>query len=232
MVEGGEATALTASGYQAVSTAIFAFVEAGDHILVADSVYQPTRNFCDRLLGQARRRDDLLRSPRRRRHRGARAPQHAAHLHREPRLADVRGAGHPGDRRGRREAQAVAPARQHLGEPALFPPLRPRRRRRRSRRRRSTSSGTPTPCSAPSHRTRAPQKHIARAKEVLGVCPGSEETYLGMRGLRTLATRLAQHQRAGLEMARWLEGRPEVARVLHPGACRATPSTRSGSAIS
>ena len=38
-----------------------------------------------------------------------------------------------------------------------------------------------------------------------------------MRGLRTLATRLAQHQRAGLEIARWLEGRPEVARVLHPG---------------
>ena len=37
-----------------------------------------------------------------------------------------------------------------------------------------------------------------------------------MRGLRTLATRLAQHQRSGLEVARWLEGRPEVARVLHP----------------
>jgi cystathionine beta-lyase len=60
-------------------------------------------------------------------------------------------------------------------------------------------------------------KHVALAKEQLGVCPGSEETYLGMRGLRTLATRLAQHQRSGLEIARWLEGRPEVARVLHPG---------------
>jgi cystathionine beta-lyase len=60
-------------------------------------------------------------------------------------------------------------------------------------------------------------KHVAAAKELLGVCPGSEETYLGMRGLRTLSTRLAQHQRSGLEIARWLEGRPEVARVLHPG---------------
>jgi cystathionine beta-lyase len=38
-----------------------------------------------------------------------------------------------------------------------------------------------------------------------------------MRGLRTLATRLAQHQRSWLEIARWLEGRPEVERVLHPG---------------
>ena len=37
-----------------------------------------------------------------------------------------------------------------------------------------------------------------------------------MRGLRTLAVRLAQHHRSGLEMARWLAARPEVARVLHP----------------
>jgi cystathionine beta-lyase len=37
-----------------------------------------------------------------------------------------------------------------------------------------------------------------------------------LRGLRTLVTRLAQHQRAGIEMAQWLEARPEVARVIHP----------------
>ncbi len=49
-LEGGARTFLTASGYQAVTTAILAFVEAGDHILVADSVYQPTRRFADYLL--------------------------------------------------------------------------------------------------------------------------------------------------------------------------------------
>jgi cystathionine beta-lyase len=49
-VEGGAATALTASGYQAVSTAILAFVKSGDHILMVDSVYQPTRKFCDYML--------------------------------------------------------------------------------------------------------------------------------------------------------------------------------------
>ncbi len=41
--------------------------------------------------------------------------------------------------------------------------------------------------------------------------------FLATRGLRTLAVRLAQHHRSGLEMARWLAARPEVARVLHPG---------------
>ena len=51
-VEGGAATALTASGYQAVSTAILAFVKSGDHILMVDSVYQPTRKFCDYMLAK------------------------------------------------------------------------------------------------------------------------------------------------------------------------------------
>ena len=37
-----------------------------------------------------------------------------------------------------------------------------------------------------------------------------------LRGMRSLEVRLARHQASALEVARWLEGRPEVARVLHP----------------
>jgi cystathionine beta-lyase len=37
-----------------------------------------------------------------------------------------------------------------------------------------------------------------------------------LRGLRTLPVRLAQHEKNGLEVARWLAQRPEVARVMHP----------------
>jgi cystathionine beta-lyase len=51
----------------------------------------------------------------------------------------------------------------------------------------------------------------------LGVCAGPDDIYLALRGLRTLAVRLAQHQQAGLEIASWLRERPEVSRVLHPG---------------
>jgi cystathionine beta-lyase len=40
--------------------------------------------------------------------------------------------------------------------------------------------------------------------------------FLALRGLRTLAVRLAQHHRSALEMAQWLATRPEVVRVLHP----------------
>ncbi|MGH6767736.1 MAG: cystathionine beta-lyase [Xanthobacteraceae bacterium] len=50
----------------------------------------------------------------------------------------------------------------------------------------------------------------------MGLCVGPDDMYLGLRGLRTMAVRLAHHNAAGQKIARWFEQRPEVARVLHP----------------
>jgi cysteine-S-conjugate beta-lyase len=57
---------------------------------------------------------------------------------------------------------------------------------------------------------------IERATGTLGVCPGSEETFLGLRGLRTLDVRLKRHEANAMEIAAWLTKRKEVARVLYP----------------
>jgi len=51
---------------------------------------------------------------------------------------------------------------------------------------------------------------------LLGLCAGSEELYLGLRGLRTLEVRMKEHQVRALDMAAWLEKQPAVKRVLHP----------------
>jgi len=58
---------------------------------------------------------------------------------------------------------------------------------------------------------------VSEAIRLLGVCAGPDDVFLALRGLRTLAVRLAQHHRSGLDIARWLASRPEVVRVLHPG---------------
>jgi cystathionine beta-lyase len=50
----------------------------------------------------------------------------------------------------------------------------------------------------------------------IGWSVSPDDAYTVLRGLRTLATRLPAHQAKGLEIARWLQRRPEVARVLHP----------------
>jgi cystathionine beta-lyase len=49
-----------------------------------------------------------------------------------------------------------------------------------------------------------------------GYSAGSEEVWLGLRGLRTMGVRLRQQFSAGLKIAEWLAARPEVARVMHP----------------
>jgi cysteine-S-conjugate beta-lyase len=64
--------------------------------------------------------------------------------------------------------------------------------------------------------TAAVWERLRGTVHALGLCVGPDDMYLGLRGLRTLGVRLAQHYQAGLKIARWLAARPEVARVLHP----------------
>ena len=57
---------------------------------------------------------------------------------------------------------------------------------------------------------------VRRIFEELGAAPGPDDAYLGLRGLRTLSVRLHRHQETGLALARWFQTRSEVRRVLHP----------------
>ena len=50
----------------------------------------------------------------------------------------------------------------------------------------------------------------------MGIAPSSDDCFLGLRGLRTLAVRVARHQASALRIAQWLAGRAEVAQVLYP----------------
>jgi cysteine-S-conjugate beta-lyase len=52
--------------------------------------------------------------------------------------------------------------------------------------------------------------------QVLGQCVSPDDAYLATRGLRTLAVRLRQHQESALEIAQWLRAQPQVAQLLHP----------------
>lgn len=65
--------------------------------------------------------------------------------------------------------------------------------------------------------TAAAMAKIRRVYTLLGACPGPDDSYLALRGLRTLHVRMAQHQANGLKVARWLAEQPDVVRVNHPG---------------
>lgn len=57
---------------------------------------------------------------------------------------------------------------------------------------------------------------IRRATAMVGYAVGPDDVYLGLRGLRTMGARLARHQESALTLANWLKDQPAVARVLHP----------------
>jgi cystathionine beta-lyase len=62
-----------------------------------------------------------------------------------------------------------------------------------------------------SHRERLEHTHAD-----LGLYASGDDCYLALRGLRTMPVRLARHQENGLKLARWLAKHPAVERVLHP----------------
>ncbi|NQV83899.1 MAG: cystathionine beta-lyase [Rhodospirillales bacterium] len=63
-----------------------------------------------------------------------------------------------------------------------------------------------------------PEHHLAvkGTANAMGNCPGPDDCYLGLRGLRTLSVRLERHQHNALRVAEWLNGRVEIDRVLYP----------------
>lgn len=61
------------------------------------------------------------------------------------------------------------------------------------------------------------RRRVAAEGELLGATLDPMAAWLLVRGLRTLPIRMERHQRSGLAVARFLEGHPRVARVMHPG---------------
>lgn len=65
-------------------------------------------------------------------------------------------------------------------------------------------------------RDRATFETVKNTCMTLGFHAAPDDVYLGLRGLRSMGVRLRQHEKSGLDIARWLKGRPEVDKVLHP----------------
>jgi cysteine-S-conjugate beta-lyase len=214
-LEGGTSTVLTSSGLAAISTAILAFVEGGDHILLPDSVYQPGRAFADKMLKklgvETTYYDPLV---------GA---DIAKHFRANTRLVLVEAPGSQTFEMQNIPAVAAAAHARNIwvladntwATPLYCKPLALGADVSIEAATKYIVGHADAMLGAVTANGRA-AKFLDNAKETLGTCPGSEETYLALRGLRTLAVRLDRHQHSGIAIAKWLVGRPEVDRVLHP----------------
>lgn len=214
-LEGGAGTALTSSGLSAITTAIMSVARTGDHILVADTVYGPNRHFCDTILKgfgvETTYYDPLIGG-------GITAlfrPNTRAVFLESPgslsfEVQDVAATA------GEAKKRKIAVLMDNTWATPIY--FRPHDHGADL----SIQAGTKYlggHADANLGTISATADYWPRVKETagsLGLNPGPEDVFLMLRGLRTLKVRLDHHMASGLKVARWLESRPEVLRVLHP----------------
>jgi len=214
-LEGGAGCALYPSGAAAISGALLAFLKTGDHLLMVDAAYEPTRAFCDKVLAplgistsyydplvgadiasliQANTKVIFLESP--------------CSLTME--VQDV-----PAICAIAKEKGIVTILDNTWASPILSQPF---------------SLGVDVSIQAATKyicghsdvmlgTASANEQHWPQLREhsyLLGYCASADDVYLAARGLRTLEVRLAQHARNTEQVLAWLAQQPEVVKLLHP----------------
>lgn len=213
-MEGGYASVCTGTGLSAVTTSLLALVKSGDHLLISDSVYLPTRAFCESLKCMGVEVEYFNPSL---------GKEIEDQIKQNTRLVFLES---PGSMTFEiQDVPAIVKSCQSRGvwslidntwaTPLFFQPLLLGVDI-------SIHSGTKylsghsdsylgvVVCNEKAY---APVRSCALR---LGQCAGADDIALGLRGLRTLSLRMKHHEKQGLELALWLQDRPEVTRVLHP----------------
>ena len=214
-IAGAAGTVLTPSGLAAVTVALMTCVKAGDHVLVPDSAYRPTRNFCDGVLkrfgvettyydpaigadiaGLMRPNTSVVFTE---------APGSLTFEMQDiPAIAEVAHAG-----------GACVLMDNTWATPLFFPPHARGVDICIEAGTKYLSGGSDLLLGLTSANERW-WKRLRDTFDSFSMCAGPEDAFLGLRGLRTMSLRLREHERQALEMAHWFAARPEVARVLHP----------------
>ena len=214
-LEGGHRALVYPSGLAAIAAAMLACLKSGDHVLMVDSVYEPTRLLCDGLLARfgvaTTYYDPLI------------GGGIAKLLRPNTRVVFVEAPGSltfemqdiPAIAAAAHAAGALVVMDNTWASPLFFKPfahgvdLSIQAGTKYLAGHSDLLIGTVTA-------TKEAWPLLRDATRQLGQGAGPDDMFLTLRGMRTLAVRLAHHQASGLKVAEWLQGRPEVTRVIHP----------------
>jgi cysteine-S-conjugate beta-lyase len=212
---GAAGTVLAPSGLAAVSLALTSCLKAGDHLLMTDSVYRPTRIFCEGVLKkfgvETTYYDPLIGA-------GIEAlirPNTTCVFTEAPgsqslEMQDIPAIAEVAHRHG-----AVVIMDNTWATPLLFPPHERGADIAIEAGTKYLSGGSDLLLGLVSANERC-FKALRATYDAYAMCPGPEDVFLALRGMRTMALRLREHEKQALDVARWLAARDEVAQVLHP----------------
>ena len=214
-LEGGHRAIAVSSGVAAIGAVLLAFLDRGDHVLVVDTVYEPVRRFCSRMLSRMGIETTFY-DP-------SSGAGIAELIRPETKLIYLESPGS-----GTFDVQDIAAIVEFARKAGLRTAI-------------DNTWATPLFFRPLEHGVdvsiHAATKYIVghsdamlgvvttnaetyeavrRSTQDLGACAGIEECNLGLRGLRTLEVRMKRHEASALALAHWLAQQPQIARVLHP----------------
>jgi cystathionine beta-lyase len=214
-LEGGYRAVVTSCGLGAIAASLTAFLKAGDHLLIVDSLYGPARSFCEDFLKKF----------------GVEVTYYepsigdgiASLFQRNTRVVYIESPGSltfemtdvPAITKLCRARGIVTIMDNTWGSPICFQPLKHGVdvSINAATKYISGHSDLMLGIAVCTEEAFVPVKKTASGS---GYCGGPDDIYMALRGLRTLPLRMRRHQETATRIALWLQQRPEVARVLYP----------------
>lgn len=208
-------TVCVPSGLAAVSLALLSCLKAGDHLLVTDSVYRPTRVFCEGVLKKfgvettyfdpmiGDKIGSLFKN-------NTKAVFTEAPGSQSFEVQDVKTIASIAHDRG-----AIVLMDNTWATPFFFPPHDMGVDLAIEAGTKYLSGHSDILLGLVSANERS-WKALRATYDAMAICAGPEDMFLALRGMRTMLLRLKEQEQAALTMAHWLKARPEVLKVLHP----------------
>ncbi|KJY83247.1 cystathionine beta-lyase [Vibrio galatheae] len=214
-IEGGAGCALYPCGTAAISNAILSFVETGDHVLMVDTCYEPTRDFCDKILKKLGVETTYYPPTIGEGIRELVKPNTKVLFLESPGSITMEVQDVPTLARIAHEQDIIVMLDNTWAAGVNFSPF---------------DHGVDISIQAATKyivghsdvmlgTAVANEKCWDQLREqsyLMGQCVSPDDAYLGLRGIRTLDVRLRQHAENSLRVAQWLQSRPEVDHVRHP----------------
>jgi cystathionine beta-lyase len=214
-LEGGYRAVVAPCGLGAIASALMAFLSAGDHLLVVDCVYGPAREFCVNILArfgvELTFYDPLIGA-------GIESlfrPNTKVVYIESPGSLTFEVTDVPAITRLCRARGITTIVDNTWGSAMCFKPL---------------DHGADVSINAATKYisghsdlmlgvavcTEAAFVPVKRTASAAGYCGGPDDVYNALRGLRTLPLRMKRHQETATRLAKWLQTRPEIAKVMYP----------------
>ncbi len=215
-LEGGHACKVTPSGLAAISSVMMAFLNTGDHVLITDSAYRPTRSLANGLLARMGIETSFYDPGIGAGIAGLMRPNTKLVFTESPGSQTFEVQDIPAIAKAAHAAGALVAIDNTWSAGHYF---------------KAFEHGCDISLQAATKYlvghsdcmmgcVTVSQEHWPRYKdtyEEMGLFAGPDDMYLTLRGIRTLDVRLERHMKSGLAIAGWLQSRDEVAEVLHPG---------------